>query len=137
MNQTAILWPACALAGLTFVVLLVIPFVRFRAAFAGKITGEDFRFGESSRVPPEVSVPNRNYMNLLELPMLFYVVCLALFVTGLADTYMLGLAWAYVALRAAHSLVHLTYNKVFHRLTLFALSNVVLISLWIRFARML
>ena len=137
MNQTAILWPVCALAALTFIVLLVIPYQRFKAAFAGKITGEDFRFGESSRVPPEVSIPNRNYMNLLELPLLFYVVCLASFVTGLADAYMIALAWTYVALRAAHSIVHLTYNKVFHRLMLFALSNVALISLWIRFARML
>jgi hypothetical protein len=137
MNQTEILWPVCALAGLTFIVLLVIPYMRFKAAFAGKITGEDFRFGESSRVPSEVSIPNRNYMNLLELPLLFYVVCLALFVTGLADTYMVAVAWIYVALRAAHSIVHLTYNKVFHRLTLFALSNVALVTLWIRFARML
>jgi hypothetical protein len=37
---------------------------------------------------------------------------------------MVAMAWTYVGLRAVHSLVHLTYNKVFHRLTLFALSNV-------------
>ncbi len=33
-----------------------------------------------------VSIPNRNYMNLLELPMLFYVVCLVLYVTAGAST---------------------------------------------------
>jgi hypothetical protein len=35
-------------------------------------------------------------------------------------------------LRAAHSLVHLTYNKVFHRLGVYAASNVVLLMIWIR-----
>jgi hypothetical protein len=42
---------------------------------------EDFKFGESARVPGNVSVPNRNLMNLLELPVLFYVACLTLYVT--------------------------------------------------------
>jgi len=35
-----------------------------------------------------------------------------------------------LALRAFHSAVHLSYNKVTHRLTLFALSNLVLAVIW-------
>ncbi|MBA3810530.1 MAG: hypothetical protein H0X27_02580, partial [Caulobacteraceae bacterium] len=42
----------------------------------------------------------------------------------------LYMAWAYVALRAVHSAVHLTYNNVIHRLSAFALSSVVLGALW-------
>jgi len=71
-------------------------------------------------------------MNLLELPVLFYVVCLAFFVTGKVDTLAVVLAWAYVALRAAHSVIHLSYNNVFHRLSVYAASNVVLLALWVR-----
>jgi hypothetical protein len=122
-----------ALAALTFVVLLIMPFRRIRAGRAGQVTAEDFRYGESSRVPGEVSIPNRNYMNLLELPVLFYVVCLMHAVAGSVDKGALTLAWGYVGLRALHSLVHLTYNKVMHRLTVFAASNVVLAALWVRF----
>jgi hypothetical protein len=132
MTQIAILWPMCALAALTFVVLLVVPYQRFTAAFAGKVRSEDFLFGESVQVPPEVGIANRNYMNLLEIPVLFYVVCLALFAARLADPFDVRLAWIYVALRALHSIVHLTYNNVFHRMTLFAASNVVLLLLWVR-----
>jgi hypothetical protein len=132
MTQTAILWPMCALAALTFVVLLVIPYQRFTAAFAGKVKAEDFRFGEATQVPAQVSVPNRNYMNLLEIPVLFYVVCLTLFAARFVDSLDVTLAWIYVGLRAAHSIVHLTYNNVFHRLLLFAASNVVLLLMWIR-----
>ena len=69
-----ILLPMGTLALLTFTVLIFIPIRRFRAAFAGKVDAGDFRYGESARVPGEVSIPNRNYMNLLELPGLFYVI---------------------------------------------------------------
>jgi len=49
------------------------------------------------------------------------------------DTIALAMAWSYVVLRIAHSVVHLTYNRLAHRGSLFALSNVVLVALWIRF----
>lgn len=131
--MSAIFYPVAALVALTFAVLLIIPYARFRAAFRGQVKAKDFRYGESANVPGAVSLPNRNLMNLLELPLLFYVVCIALYVTGTVDGVALGLAWAYVALRAAHSAVHLTYNNVFHRLAVFAAGNVVLLAIWIRF----
>ena len=134
MDSRAILYPMVALAALTFCVLLLIPFVRFRAAGRGQVTAADFRYGESANVPGHVSLPNRNMMNLLELPMLFYVACLAFYVTGTVDTRAVHLAWAYVALRALHSLIHLTYNNVFHRLSAYAASNFALIALWVRWA---
>jgi hypothetical protein len=126
MPQEMIFVPMGAMALLTFVVLGLIPARRFRAAFAGRVKPEDFKFGESPAVPGDVSIPNRNYMNLLELPMLFYVAGLMYFVAGRVDQTALAVAWAYVATRAAHSAIHLTYNNVIHRLTAFALSNVVL-----------
>jgi hypothetical protein len=132
MDRVQILYPMAGLAGLTFLVLLLIPRARFRAAFRGEVKAKDFRYGESAAVPGAVSIPNRNFMNLLELPMLFYVVCLGFYVTAKVDTIAVYLAWAYVALRAGHSLVHLTYNNVFHRLAVYAASCAVLATLWIR-----
>ena len=132
MNQAAIFYPVAALALLTLSVLLLIPYQRFKAAFAKKVTPHDFKYGESTNVPPEVSIPNRNMMNLLELPLLFYVACLTLFVTHTVDVVALNLAWVYFALRAGHSFVHLTYNKVMHRLAFFALSSFVLTAIWLR-----
>lgn len=133
MNLPEIFLPMGALAALTFLVLLLVPIKRFRAASAGHVAADDFKLGESARVPADVSIPNRNYMNLLELPMLFYVVCLALHVTGRVTELQLALAWTYVGLRAAHSLVHLTINQVFVRLSLFGLSNLVLMGMWLLF----
>lgn len=133
MDQASIFAPMGALVALTFLVLMQVPIRRFGAAFGRKVTAEDFRFGESAKVPGSVSIPNRNLMNLLELPVLFYVLCLAMFVSDRVIEVQLWFAWAYVGLRALHSLVHLTFNNVLVRLTLFALSNFVLIAMWVMF----
>ena len=133
MSQELIFAPMGAMALLTFLVLGFIPARRFRAVFAGRATADDFKFGESPAVPGDVSIPNRNYMNLLELPILFYVGGLMYFVAGRLDEAALIVAWVYVALRAVHSAIHLTYNNVIHRLIAFALSNFVLLAFWILF----
>lgn len=130
--STSIFYPVVALVLWTFAVLLLVPKARFKAARARQVRAADFAFGESESVPPETRLPNRNYMNLLELPVLFYVACLVVYVIGKVDAWSLGLAWLYVALRIAHSLVHLTYNHVIHRMRAFALGYFVLLALWIR-----
>ena len=131
MKTLAIFYPVLVLAGWTFIVLTVIPLVRVRSGFRREISADDFKFGESPAVPKYVTIPNRNYMNLLELPVLFYVVCLLLYVTAGASTVAVAVAWGYVALRIVHSAIHLSYNQVLHRLAVFALSNVLLGALWV------
>jgi len=135
--MNAILHPVVVLVFWTFVVLLLIPRRRFGAARQGLVKAKDFRYGESAAVPGEVTLPNRNYMNLLELPVLFYVGCLTLYVTGKVEPWGVGLAWAFVATRIAHSIVHLTYNNVIHRLRTFAVSATLVIAFWIRIVTLL
>ena len=133
MSQDLIFAPMGALALITFIVLGLLPVRRFGAVFAKQVTADDFKLGESSRVPAYVAVANRNFMNLLELPILFYVVCLMYFVAGRVDQTALAVAWAYVAARAVHSVIHIAYNNVIHRLTAYAVSNFILAALWILF----
>jgi hypothetical protein len=73
----------------------------------------------------------RHWANLFEAPVLFYVACLAALVLNLDQVLFVQLAWAYVVVRMAHSLIHLTYNRVSHRLTMFLLSQGVLIVMWV------
>jgi hypothetical protein len=134
MRNVAIFYPVLALALWTLLVLLLVPLVRIRAVRLRHITPGDFRYGESDAVPPWVRLPNRNYMNLLELPVLFYVVCVVAFVTGSVSPLTVSLAWAFVGLRVLHSVVHLTYNNVLHRLGAMALSSVALAVLLVHTA---
>ncbi|MDR1994868.1 MAPEG family protein [Azonexus sp.] len=130
MNQTSIFWPVMALVGWTLAVLLLIPYQRFKAVFAGQVTAGDFKHGESSNVPLVVSIPNRTFMDLLEVPVLFYVVCLVSYVTQNITSGTIMLGWTYFGFRVAHSLVYLTYNHAVHRFLAFAASNVVLVIMW-------
>lgn len=128
MQDTAILLPMLAMAALTFVIGFLIPLRRFNKKHG--LGQDDFAVGESARVPTEVSLPNRNFANLFEAPVLFYPAVLAFYVTQTADVIAVALAWAYVAARTLHSIVHVTSNIVRFRALYFTLSMFVLMGLW-------
>ena len=132
MNQAAIFFPLFALAGWTFAILLLIPYKRIKAVVLKQLVADDFKLGESKNVPPSVSLPNQNYVNLLELPVLFYVVCLVLYVTNSVDAIAIYLAWAFVGFRMMHSVIHLTSNHIFRRFIVFAIGFFVLVAMWVR-----
>jgi len=75
-----------------------------------------------------------NFRNLFEVPVLLYALCLGLAVTQTVTPLFVTGAWVYVALRALHSLIHVTYNRVMHRFTVYAVSTVLLFLLWGLFA---
>jgi hypothetical protein len=133
MAQTniSVLAPVFALAFWTLCILAWVGITRIRAALSGRLVPRDLRLGESNQLPDDVVLANRNYMNLLELPLLFYLVSVVLLLTGGATPLTTGLQWTYVGLRVLHSLVHLSYNEVMHRFAAFALSNVVLLGIWV------
>jgi hypothetical protein len=135
MKAELIFVPVAVLALWTHLVALFTGLTRVRAARAGRVRPGAFKLGESPEVPDDVRVVNRNLMNLLEMPVLFYVVTLGSFVTGHAGPAVIRLAWVFVALRLLHSLIHLTSNRIIPRLTVFAASNVVLVTMWLHFLR--
>jgi hypothetical protein len=137
MKPEAIFVPVAALAIWTQLVAFITGITRVRATRAGRVPRGAFRFGESPEVPNDVAVVNRNLMNLLEMPVLFYVVAFGFYVTQHAGPGVIRLAAVYVALRIVHSLIHLTSNRIIPRLTVFAASNVVLLTMWLRFLRRL
>lgn len=88
-----------------------------------------------NRLPASVRWKADNYNHLFEAPTLFYAVGLALALLGDTSSLSLQLAWAYVALRVAHSIVQATFNKIEVRFALFSLSYLVLIGLSVRAAQ--
>jgi hypothetical protein len=83
-------------------------------------------------IPEEVNYPADNLANLTELPVIFYALCLVLSVAGLADGLDVAAAWVYVALRALHSAVQCTVNRVMLRFTVYVASSLIL---WLMVAR--
>ncbi|MGB3737740.1 MAG: MAPEG family protein [Pontixanthobacter sp.] len=87
-----------------------------------------------SALPASVQSKAHNYNHLHEAPTVFYAVALVLALVGLGNGVNALIAWIYVGLRVAHSLVQATANRVLVRFVLFALSSVVLIVLIVKAA---
>lgn len=128
--SSAILKPVVALAAWTMVMLVWTLATRFPAmARAGirlsSLTGTTGASADRA-LPPQAQWKAHNYNHLLEQPTLFYAVALVLAVAGRGDGLAATLAWLYVALRIAHSLVQATVNRVLPRFVLFAASSLCL-----------
>ena len=133
MIEAAILQPVVALAAWTMVMwvwmyLTRIPAMNKAGIDATNLVGSN---GASLRekLPETVSWKADNYNHLHEAPTVFYAVALVLAMIGQGDGLNATLAWAYVGLRVAHSLVQVTSNRVVIRFALFALSSLVLMAL--------
>lgn len=74
-----------------------------------------------------------NFRNLFEVPVLFYLLCIALALNGGSTPGFVTAAWAYVGLRALHSSIHVTYNRVMHRFLVYVASTLLLFGMWIAF----
>lgn len=75
-----------------------------------------------------------NFINLFEVPVLFYVLVLATIQAGVHDGALFGLAWAFVGLRCLHSLIQCSYNRVMHRFIVYALATLTLVAYLARLA---
>lgn len=120
--------PVMAMVWVTIVVWVVL-FVR-RVAYisANKIDAQDLYKPERTTelLPDDVNNPANNFKNLFEVPVLFYVVCFALFLAQQVDSFYVYSAWTFVALRAVHSVIQCSYNNVNHRFAVYALSSLLL-----------
>ncbi len=92
------------------------------------------RGSQMAALPPPVRWKADNYNHLFEQPTLFYATAISLAVLGVDGIVDASLAWAYVGLRMAHSVLQATVNKIEVRFLLFALSSLVLLALAIRAA---
>lgn len=80
-------------------------------------------------LPPQVRWKADNYNHLMEQPTIFYALVLSLALMGDYSQLSVAVAWAYVVLRVAHSLVQALINNIKVRFLLFVLSNVLLFVL--------
>jgi hypothetical protein len=128
-----ILKPVVVLLGWTMVMWVWMYATRIPAMNAAGIDAKNLVGGEGSslraKLPDTANWKADNYNHLHEAPTLFYAVAIVLAIIGQGDGFNTTLAWAYVGLRIAHSIVQATINRVIIRFTLFALSSLVLMAL--------
>jgi hypothetical protein len=131
MSDFRFVYPMLAMVLLTFVVLIALFRSRIRAVREGHAPVSYFRVFQGSQEPEYAAKFSRHFTNLFEAPTLFYVACVAAIVVGVSSPVALGLAWAYVAARVVHALVHLGPNRIRHRLRAYFASWLILLALWV------
>jgi hypothetical protein len=134
--NTSILAPLSALVLWSFVMWAWLYATRIPAMIKGRVFYDPNRPVEEfhARLAPSVRWKADNYNHLMEQPTLFYAVVLALAVMGAGAGLNTTLAWIYVGLRVAHSLVQALVNRVIWRFSIFMAASVVLLILAIRLA---
>lgn len=132
----AILAPAAALVVWSLVVLVWMVVTRIGALKAAGIDLSKSKPGGRGQdlqgvLPDAVNWKAHNFTHLMEQPTLFYATVVILAIAG-AGQLDVALAWAYVALRVAHSVWQATVNRIPVRLLLYALSTSALAVLAVR-----
>lgn len=128
MSQTAIFWPMIVHVALVLALYLTLGVRRRAAVIAGNAKVSQFR--ENRDEPAESLFVRNSLANQFELPPLFHVACLALFVTDGAGAWAIALAWGFVLSRIVHAFIHVTTNRIRYRQPAFSLGFVFVILLW-------
>jgi len=130
MDDRSIFLPALAMAALTFAVWWRMYFMRIGQMKRERIHPQRVATSAQATALLTDSRAADNFRNLFELPVLFYVALVVAAQIGMVDRVSLTLAWLFVALRVAHSAIHVTYNKVMHRFGAYVAGGMVLWLLW-------
>ncbi len=128
MQQTAIFWPMIAHVALFIGLYGLLSTRRQQAVKDGSATVAQFR--ENRDEPPQSLFVRNSIANQTELPPLFHIVCIALFVTGGVGIVTLALAWIFAISRYVHAYIHVTSNRIRYRRPAFVAGFVSLVLLW-------
>lgn len=128
MTGSEIFHPFLALLIVTMLVWFYMYYHRLSYIFRNKVDPQSLTAGivNEADLPANLVYPSNNLKNLFELPVLFYALCLYLFVTGSVDAVYVACAWAFVIFRALHSAIHCTVNIVKLRFAAYAVASVML-----------
>ncbi len=133
MPRAAILLPALGMVILTATVWVKLYIDRLGEMRARRIAPQALADSRQAGQALKNVAAADNFRNLFEIPVLFYTLCAGLAALGPVSPGFVYAAWAFVALRAVHSFIHLTYNQVTHRFAAYVLSTVILFIMWIAF----
>ncbi len=132
--RNAIFWPLVAQVVLVAVVAGRMYATRVAEMRARRIRPQSIATSRTAAEALQNVAAADNFRNLFEVPVLFFSVCGALAITDTVTPFQLVLAWLYVGLRAVHSFIHLTYNRVIHRFWVYVASTTCVFLMWGLFA---
>lgn len=133
MNSRDILYPLLGQVTLTLIVWLFLLKTRVGNIRRMRVNPQILANEEKARTVLRDDIHlSDNFENLFELPVLFYVAVLLIYLLQKTDVPYLVAAWGFVGFRAIHSWIHCTYNRIMHRFYMYLISSFILWGIWIR-----
>ena len=132
VSSNVLVYPLFVMAILPGTILLLLTYHRALAIRKGLLEAHYLEDRGAEHAPPLIVKLTHNLNNLFEFPVLFYVAVCIIITTHNVDAVYAAIAWAYVAVRYVHTLVHISYNNVTHRAAIHMISDIILIFLWVR-----
>ena len=102
---------------------------RIQAVKTGEVKGSYFKTYEGD-VSRWVLTVGRHYDNQMQLPLLFFISCLAQIQKGSVTQAIVVAAWFFVASRFLHSYLHLGENHPLKRAGAFAMGWAAIVFMW-------
>ncbi len=117
---------------ITFAVGLCAFYARVAGVKQGEISPRYFLLMQEKENCPElIQKTTRNFNNQFEIPVLFYVVSTLFLVLNIENAVSITLAWSFVASRALHAIIHISYNHLLHRIAVYWIGVFLVVALWV------
>lgn len=128
MQGAEIFAPFFGMLLLTFAVWVLMYVRRITFMTSNRIAAQRLTTAEKAAqiIPEEVSYAAHNLRNLFELPIVFYTLCLYLYVSGEVDAVYVMAGWVFLGFRILHSVIHCSKNIVILRFQAYMASALVL-----------
>jgi len=130
LEKVTIIYPAIAMFMLTLSMIFALGISRFIAIQRKEISVRYFQQYKGEEQPERLYLLSRHVQHHFEVPPLFHVSVILIYVTDSVSIVSITAAWLFVALRCVHSYIHLGKNNVKHRFYSFAFSLIALAVLW-------
>lgn len=116
---------------LTFTVMVIMGRRRFAAAKNKTISMDDFATMKLDNAGNHVRIADRNFINQFEIPVLFFIACLAAMQVNAVGYLFTAIAWGFVASRVLHTVIHIGENNLKPRYYSYLLGCLLVLVMWI------
>ena len=130
MDKILIIYPILAVVLMNFIVMFHMRYMISKAIKNRDVKYKYFKAYESS-APEYLLTSRHHYKNFFEIPILFYLLCLVLYMIDDVSAIDLWIAWLFVVFKGIHSYIRITSNYVPYRAYSFFVCVFLLFGGWI------
>ena len=130
MDKILIIYTILAVVLMNFIVMFHMRYMISKAIKNKDVEYKYFKAYESS-APEYLLISRHHYKNFFEIPILFYLLCLVLYMIDDVSAIDLWIAWLFVIFKGVHSYIRITSNYVPYRAYSFFVCVFLLFGGWI------